>query len=96
MKLNLKSQSHVLYWGNSEVTEEGYRRFYVSWEYDSKGIWRESASRELDCDGLLDREWLSLASIEEKMVEVEPGIYKPEFKRLETRQRDYEAEGAGY
>ena len=74
--------------------EEGYRIEYQRWEHTGEGIEYHWATEARDCDGRFDQGGESFAPLDQLAVRPaydQPEILGPEWKSLDTHQRDYES-----
>ena len=86
-------------WGTAQQTEEGWESEWVIWEHAGDKVLRESGADGTDCDG-------RLSTFNEYVCPLNKlhwggwggeGIGRfPEWEKLDSSQRDYAAEAAGY
>lgn len=99
VKLTLRP-GHGLSWGRSWSHEEGWSSEEYTWRYKkgSGTVWRLTATDGTDCDGRLStctESYCRLDRLQSHQVDDSP-IRHPDWERLSSRQRDYQAEAAGY
>lgn len=80
-------------------TDEGFERFSRSWTHDGRFVSESSYCRSRDCDGLYEN-WWERECEADRMAAVSnvhvPGHLLPEWRHLNSNQRDHSAEAAGY
>jgi hypothetical protein len=80
-------------------TDEGYHWVASTWEHDHDQVRMIEASRSRDCDGRLDtytEHVCPLAELNAKPWDPSPSGRIPKWRRVNSSQRDYAAEAAGY
>jgi hypothetical protein len=100
VKLTLSPGAELVH-SSGGPTEEGWRRETEWWGYDADEARIEHAywTRERDCDGLFESSGESSCPLAESAMV--PGyddlaVLLPHWQNCESRQRDYQAEAAGY
>lgn len=83
-------------------TDEGFHREWNTWAHTGEGVERTWETSSRDCDGRLDRSGECCATLEQLRARnigeygPNPGALVPEWTECDSRQRDYNAEAAGY
>jgi len=101
VKITLKP-GQSLRWGQWRRTEEGYHQESLRWFYPdwlpTPCIGLEMATDGRDCDGRLSTYTELTCDLEELMANHNrhSGLDMPNWHRVSARQRDYQAEAAGY
>lgn len=89
----------VLHHSAFRYTDEGFERNSVSWTHDGRDISASYYHRARDCDGLYEN-WWELECESDRMAAVHnvhvPGYLLPEWRHINSDQRDHSAEAAGY
>lgn len=80
-------------------TDEGWSSESVRWTLDGGIVTRETVQDGRDCDGRLTRHYVDVCPIAKLASEpayYDPGFKVPRWQSIDSRQRDYSAEQAGY
>lgn len=101
VKLTLKPGESLTH-ATCGPTDEGYFRESSTWSYEDDIITCDYHSFERDCDGPMERNVMlecnvaNLASIPECNDEYGYNPPRPDWEKVNSRQRDYYAESMGY
>lgn len=93
-------QGQTLRWATGGRTDEGWFRECVEWELLGMILYRRDFADGADCDGRLSTSAECYCHLEDlasgSTDPDDPAIGYPCWERLESSQRDYAAEAAGY
>jgi hypothetical protein len=104
VKLTLAPNQDVEFY-ERHPTEEGWSSLWQRYYNDGNGVSYEWGSDGVDCDGRLEQggesfcQFSDLMSRDMNMLDPCPeneGIYAPQWQSVDSHQRDYQAEAAGY
>lgn len=96
VKLTLRF-GQSLTWSKWERTDEGWSSEGYTWTHEEQGVRRQWGSDGVDCDGRLRQGgelYAPLAALHAGRT-VDDVTY-PAWEKVESWQRDYQAEAAGY
>lgn len=89
-----------LHWSQGRITEEGGIRKSESWEHQGDKIVRKWRYDGKDCDGRMIQSGAVYCLLDELeasgMDSIDVSISWPRWRVSERRQRDFQAEAAGY
>lgn len=80
-------------------TEEGWSRESNRFEFDGRTVTNEFCNDGADCDGRMTRHGVVTCAADRLAagyLDTENGAAFPDWQTVETGQRDYSAESAGY
>lgn len=89
-------------WGKSYPTDEGWGAEGCAWMHDGNRVLRRWWSDGVDCDGRLSRNGVDvsrvvdLAAVQSEQIFNGRIICRPDWEQIDSTQRDYTAEAAGY
>lgn len=86
----------VVSWSTGGPDDEGWHSEGEILEYADGGISRTAWTDGRDCDGRLSTETRLFCPMERLHSREYEGLLLPDWERIESSQRDYQAEAAGY
>lgn len=95
VKLTLRPGQR-LSWSTGGPDEEGWHSEGETLEYRDGGIHCVAWTDGRDCDGRMSTERLLFCPLERLKAREYEGLLLPDWERVSSSQRDYQAEAAGY
>jgi hypothetical protein len=85
-----------LHWGKSWRHDEGWSSEGETWTHVGTAVERDAWTDGRDFEGRLSTETRLFCPLERLHAREVDGLFLPDWQRIESSQRDYQAEAAGY